>query len=95
MYSLWDWRSVDPVAMSTDLDELLDIVREGIERNGKDDTEHLALVYDEMPSIPPTSGRVRRTPRHACQSAWTGTPGSEAPYPSHHRPAIRGICIGS
>ena len=53
MYTLWDWRSLDPVAMCETLDEALAIVLAGIERNGPTDTDTLSLVHDEQPTRPP------------------------------------------
>ncbi|MGN6032015.1 MAG: hypothetical protein ACTHQE_10175 [Thermomicrobiales bacterium] len=53
MYTIWDWRSLDPVAMCETLDEALAVVLAGIERNGPTDTDTLALVHDELPTLPP------------------------------------------
>lgn len=53
MYTLWDGRSIDPVAMCETLDEALDIVLAGIERNGPTDTDSLPLVHDDLPNVPP------------------------------------------
>lgn len=52
MFTLWDWRFLDPVAMCETLDEALRIVQSGIERNGPADTDTLALVRD-MPDADP------------------------------------------
>lgn len=52
MFTLWDWRSLDPVAMCETLDDALRIVRTGIELNGPTDTDTLTLVLDEPDAEP-------------------------------------------
>jgi len=52
MFSLWDERSLDPVAEYETLGEALALVREGIELNGPGDTETLSLVRDSPGGTP-------------------------------------------
>ncbi len=52
MYALWDIRTINLVADYDNLRDALALVLEGIERNGLDDTDTLALdVEDEQGNV--------------------------------------------
>ncbi len=52
MYALWDIRTINLVADDDNLRDALALVLEGIERNGLDDTDTLALdVEDEQGNV--------------------------------------------